>query len=167
MTAGRFAAEHPEHLRKLILYAPILSGLGVREQREAFSRNTWESAAEDFQRTADGAFDLNAADPILIELFCSSCWHYDGDSSPRGWCKDAFVDESTKLIDLERISSPTLIIYGNKDPYMNTDLLGSALGSLPEGSEMQMLEGGSHIMIYEKPSYHEFQNRIVEFLSRR
>ena len=167
MTAGRFAAEHPEHLRKLILYAPILSGLGVQEPGDAFSRNTWESAAEDFQRTEDGSFDLNTADPILIELFCSSCWHYDGDSSPRGWSKDAFVDESTKLIDLERISSPTLIIYGNKDPYMNNDLLGSALGSLPEGSEMVMLEGGSHIMIYEKPSYHEFQNRIVEFLSLR
>lgn len=125
MTAGRFAAEHPEHLRKLILYAPV-----------------------------------------LIEMFCSSCWHYDGDSSPRGWSKDAFVDESTKLVDLERISSPTLIIYGNKDPYVNADLLGSALDSLPEGSELHMLEGGSHIMIYERPFYREFQNRIVEFLLR-
>ena len=45
------------------------------------------------------------------------------------------------------------------------DLLGSALGSLPEGSELRMIEGGSHIMMYEKPCYHEFQNRIVEFLS--
>ncbi len=165
MTAGRFAAEHPEHLGKLILYAPILSGLGEQEPGEAFSHNTWESAAEDFQRNADGSFDLNVTDPILIELFCSSCWHYDGDTSPKGWSKDAFVEESTKLIDLERISSPTLIICGSKDPYMNLDLLGSALGSLPEGSELRMIEGGSHIMMYEKNCYHEFQNRIVEFLS--
>ena len=77
----------------------------------------------------------------------------------------AFVEESTKLIDLERISSPTLIICGSKDPYMNPDLLGSALGSLPEGSELRMIKGGSHIMMYERPCYHEFQNRIVEFLS--
>ena len=86
------------------------------------------------------------------------------DSSPKGWSKDAFVDESINLIDLERISSPTLIIYGNKDPYMNTDLLNSALESLPEGSELQMIEGGSHIMMYEKPCYREFQNRIIRFL---
>ena len=166
MTAGRFAAEHPEHLRKLILYAPILSGLGVQERGEAFSHNTWESAAEDFQRNADGSFDLNVTDPIVIELFCSSCWRYDGDSSPRGWSKDAFVDESTKLIDLERISSPTLIIYGDKDPYMNIGLLGSAIDLLPEGSEMFAEEGGSHIMMYEKNCYREFQDRIVGFLKR-
>ena len=76
----------------------------------------------------------------------------------------AFVEESTKLIDLERISAPTLIIYGNKDPYMNMDLLGSALASLPAGSDVQMFEGGSHIMMYERPSYQEFQDRIVEFM---
>lgn len=74
------------------------------------------------------------------------------------------MEESTKLIDLERISSPTLIIYGSKDPYMDLDLLGSARGSLPEESELHMIEGGSHIMMYERPFYHEFQNRIVEFL---
>lgn len=164
MTAGRFAAEHPEHLRKLILYAPVLTGLGVQAPGEPFSHNTWEGAAEDFQRNADGSFDLNVADPIIIELFCSSCWHYDEDSSPRGWSRDAFVEENIRLIDLERISSPTLILYGNQDPYMNLDLLGSALGSLPEGSELHKIGGGSHIMIYERPFYHEFQDRIVEFL---
>ena len=42
MIAGRAAAEHPEHLRKMVLYAPILSGLGVRALKEAFSHNTWE-----------------------------------------------------------------------------------------------------------------------------
>ena len=149
MTAGRFAAEHPEHLGKLILYA-----------------HTWEGATEDFQRDADGSFDLSITDPILIEMFCSSCWHYDGDSSPKGWSKDAFVDESTRLIDLERISSPTLILYGDQDPYMNLDLLSSVPGSLPEGSELHMVEGGSHILIYEKPFYQEFQNRIVAFLRK-
>ena len=166
MTAGRFAADHPEHLGKLILYAPVLSGLGEQESGEDFSHNTWESAAEDFQRNADGTFDFNVTDPILIELFCSSCWHYDGDSSPRGWSKDAFVKEGIKLIDLEKITSPTLIIYGDRDPYMNYDLLSSALHCLPEGSERKVIEGGSHIMMYEKNCYREFQNSIVAFLKK-
>lgn len=166
MTAGRFAAKYPEHLGKLILYAPVLFGLGVQESDEAFSHNTWESAAEDFQRNEDGTFDLNITDPILIELFCSSCWHFDGDSSPRGWSKDAFVDKDTKLIDLERITVPTLIIYGDKDPYMNNDVLRDALEFLPDGSELQMIEGGSHIMMYEKPCYKAFQDKIVAFLNK-
>ena len=165
MTAGRFAAEHPEHLRRLILYAPVLSGLGEQEIGEAYNHNTWESAAEDFQRNADGSFDLRTVDPILIELFCSSCWHYDGDSSPRGWSRDAFADESTRLIDLEKIPVPTLILYGDRDPYMNTDLLDAALDLLPDGSERQIVEGGSHIMMYEKSCYQDFQNRIISFLA--
>ena len=49
---------------------------------------------------------------------------------------------------------------------MNMDLLNSALGSLPEGSELHMVEGGSHILIYEKPFYQEFQDRIVGFLRK-
>jgi len=166
MTAGRFAAEHPEHLGKLILYAPILTGLGTQEPGEGFSHNTWEGAAEDFQMNADGTFDMSVTDPVLIEMFCSSCWHYDGDSSPRGWSKDAFVDESKTLIDLGRISSPTLLIYGDRDPYMNTDYLGTALHYLPEGSELKMIEGGSHIMIYEKNCYRESQDSIAAFLRK-
>ncbi len=166
MITGRFAADHPEHLRKLVLYAPILSGLGARQQDEAFSHNTWESAAEDFQRTADGSFDLNITDPILIDMFCSSCWRYDGDSSPNGWSKDAFVEENTKLIHLDQISVPTLIVYGDQDPYMNAELLRDALTLLPDGSEQQVIRGGSHIMLYEKDCYHDFQNNVVAFLEK-
>ena len=166
MIAGRAAAEHPEHLRKLVLYAPILSGLGVKTQNEAFSHNTWESAAEDFQRNPDGTFDDHLTDPILIDMFCSSCWRYDGDSSPMGWSKDAFVEENTELIPLQQISVPTLIIYGDRDPYMNAERLRTAPNLLPEGSELRMIQGGSHIMMYEKNCYHDFQNSVVAFLER-
>ena len=84
---------------------------------------------------------------------------------------NAAVEKIVKIsgqsrIDLERISSPTLILYGNQDHYMDLDLLGSALESLPEGSELHMVEGGSHILIYERPFYQEFQNRIVGFLRK-
>lgn len=166
MIASRFAVEHPERIGRLTLYAPIMTGLGMQEPEEPFSHNTWESAAEDFQRDGDGLIDLDKTDPILIEMFCSSCWHYDGDTSPCGWSKDAFVDESTKLIDLQGISSPTLIIYGDKDPYMNYELLRGALDILPEGSERHVIEGGSHIMMYEKSCYKAFQESVVSFLKK-
>ena len=166
MIAGRAASEHPEHLRKLVLYAPIMSGLGVETQNKAFSHNTWESAAEDFQRNPDGGFDDDLTDPIIIDMFCSSCWRYDGDSSPMGWSKDAFIEENTELIPLQQLSVPTLIIYGDRDPYMNTERLRTALNLLPEGSEKRMIQGGSHIMMYEKNCYHDFQDSITAFLKR-
>ena len=99
-------------------------------------------------------------------MICSSCWHYDGDFSPRGWSKDAFVDKNTVLIPLHRISVPTLIIYGDQDLYMDAERLRTALNLLPEGSELRMIKGGSHIMMYEKNCYQDFQNRIVSFLEK-
>ena len=164
MTAGNFAVKYPAHLGKLILYAPIVSGLGEQETAESFSHNTWDSAAEDFQRNDDGSFKTDITNPLLIELFCSSCWHYDGDSSPNGWSRDAFVSPTTRLIQLDRITVPTLLIYGDADPNLDYEQLSHALDILPEDSERCIIEGGSHIVMYEEPYYHEFQNQIISFL---
>lgn len=164
MTAGRYAAEHPEHLRKLVLYAPILSGVGEAETTEPFSHNDWAGAAEDFQTREDGSFDPEVTDPVVIEMFCSSCWHYDGDSSPNGWRKDALVSKDTVLIDLGKITVPTLVICGDKDPYMDWEAVNASPELLPEGSELKVIPGGSHILMYEKNCYKEFQDEVVRFL---
>ena len=164
MTAGLYAAEYPDYLRRLVLYAPILAGIGEEKTTEPFNHNDWAGAAEDFQTRSDGSFDPEITDPVLIEMFCSSCWHYDGDSSPNAWRKDALVSEDNILIDLEKITVPTLVICGDRDPYMNFDLVNTSLELLPEGSELKVLPGGSHILIYEKKCYREFQDSVAAFL---
>ena len=164
VTAGRFAAAHPEHLNKLVLYAPILSGIGNYKVEEPFHHNTWEHAADDFQRTDEGGFDYDIADPAIIEMYCSSCWHYDGESSPNGGRRDICVSEEEKLIDLAQITVPTLIICGSEDPYLNYDLVNGAPGLLPAGSSLEVIEGGSHVVMLEKPYYHDFQDRLMRFL---
>ena len=164
MTTGLFASKYPEHLGKLVLYAPVFAGLGEAEITEPFNHNDWAGAAEDFQTREDGSFDLDVTDPVLIELWCSSCWHYDGDSSPNAWRKDAFVSGDSILIDLEKITVPTLVICGDKDPYMNYDLVNSSLELLPEGSELKVIPGGSHVVMYEKELYKDFQDDVVGFL---
>ena len=164
MTTGLYAAEYPEHLGKLVLYAPIITGIGEAEITEPFNHNDWDGAAEDFQTREDGSFDSEVTDPVLIEMWCSSCWHYDGDSSPNGWRKDALVSEDNILIDLEKITVPTLIICGDQDPYLNFDAVNSSLELLPEGSVQKVIPGGSHILLYEKGCYREFQDDVVQFL---
>ena len=165
VTTGRYAAAHPEHLNKLVLYAPILSGIGNYEVEEPFHHNTWEHAADDFQRTEEGGFDYDITDPVILEMFCSSCWHYDRDYSPNGGRRDICVSEEEKLIDLTQIRVPTLIICGSEDPYLNYDLVNAAPGLLPEGSSLEMIEGGSHAVMLEKPYYHDFQDRLMRFLN--
>ena len=165
VTASRFASAHPEYLNKLVLYAPILSGIGDYEVEEPFHRNTWEHAADDFQRTEEGEFDYDITDPVILEMFCSSCWHYDGEYSPNGGRRDLCVSEEEILINLEQIKVPTLIICGSEDPYLNYELVNAAQELLPEGSCLEIIEGGAHAVMLEKPYYHDFQNRLIRFLN--
>ena len=165
VTVGRFAAKHPEHIRKVVLYAPILTGTGYCEVKEPFHHNTWEHAAEDFQKTEEGLFDDTFADPVFIELWCSSCWHYDRDFSPNGGRRDLCVDRSVMLFDPEKIKRPTLLICGDHDPYVDNELVSGCLERLPAGSELVVFEGGSHMIFAEKPFYRDFQNRLLQFLA--
>lgn len=166
VTASRYAAKYSDHLNRLVLYAPILSGLGEYEVNEDFHHNTWEHAADDFQRDENGGFDYNITEPEMIEMFCSSCWHYDEESSPNGGRRDICVGKTERLIDLSKITVPTLIICGSNDPYLNYDLVNSSLDSLPKGSSLEVIDGGAHVIMYEKPYYKGFQNKLAEFLNK-
>ena len=164
ITAGRFAVNHPEHLDRLVLYAPILCGIGEADVIEPFHHNSWEHAADDFQRSTDGTIDYDITDPVVVELFCSGSWHYDGDLSPNGGRRDVCVPKMQRLIDLSGITVPTLLICGDSDPYLNYELIDSALDELPEGSSLEMITGASHVAYIEKLYYQDFQNRLVRFL---
>ena len=166
VTVSRFAAQHDAHVNRIVLYAPILSGLGEYEVTEPFHHNTWEHAADDFQRDDEGSFDLSVTDPVIIEAFCSGCWHYDGESSPNGGRRDLCVSEAEALIDLDKLSAPTLVICGDQDPYLNYDLINKATEHLPEGSALEMVHGGSHVVYLEKPYYRAFQDKLIRFLER-
>ena len=164
VTVSRFVSDHSEHVNKLVLYAPILNGIGEYEVQEPFHHNTWDHAADDFQRTDDGSFDDSITDPVVREMWCSSCWHYDGEHSPNGGRRDVCVSTEEELIDLTQIQVPTLIICGSEDPYLNYDLVNHALKDLPKDSALEVIEGGSHVVFVEKPYYHDFQDRLIRYL---
>lgn len=167
VTAGRFAVRHPEIINILVLYAPILCGLGQEEITEPFHHNTWEHAAEDFQKTAVGALDYEMIDPVVVEMYCSGCWRYDGEFSPNGGRRDLCVDHTVMLIDLPEIRVPTLVICGDRDPYVNCDLVKRSTGRLPAGSFLKIIEGGSHVVFVEKPYYLIFQDSLIAFLKMK
>ena len=164
VTAGRCCARHPEHVDRLVLYAPILSGLGEIPVEEPYHHNTWAHAAEDFQRRPDGSLDTELTDPVILELYCSSCWHYDGERSPNGGRRDIYVSRERRLIPLEDISVPALLICGDRDPYLDYERLDGALALLPPGSALEVIPGGAHVLMLEKPFYHDFQARLAAFL---
>jgi pimeloyl-ACP methyl ester carboxylesterase len=165
ITVSRYAAAHPEHIRKIVLYAPILSGIGEYEVTESFHHNSWEHAAADFQLLPNGEFDLEITDPVVIEMFCSGAWHYDSEQSPNGGRRDLCVPKTEKLIDLSTLTLPTLIICGDSDPYLNYELVNSSLSSLPTDSALEVIKGASHVAFIETPFHADFQDRLVNFLA--
>ncbi len=167
-TASKFASSHQDQVNKLILYAPILSGIGNCDYSTPFHHNSWIHAIDDFQKKDDGIVDYSIADPVIVEMFASSCWHYDGEYSPNGGRKDVCSPKSKRLIDLTQLKIPTLLIYGDNDPYLNYDLINEAK-TLQETQDItfEMIHGGAHVVMFEKPYYKDFQNRIVRFLKRR
>ncbi|MCR5775448.1 MAG: alpha/beta hydrolase [Lachnospiraceae bacterium] len=165
VTVSRYAAAHAGQIRKLILYAPILCGIGEYDVTEPFHHNTWEHAADDFQAKEDGSFDYSITEKNVIEIYCSNCWHYDGEYSPNGGRRDLCISEDEELIDLTKLSNPTLIICGDNDPYLNNDKIAGSKELLPEGSDVKVISGASHVMMIEKPYYHQFQDALISFLS--
>ena len=162
--AGRFAARWPERLRRLVLYAPILTGVGKSAITEPFHHNSWVHAADDFQKKEDGSFDFDAAERTVIDLFCSSCWRYDGEYSPNGGRRDICVERERELIPLDEIAAPTLIVCGDSDRYLNYERLGSAPERLPESSALALIPGGGHMLMLEAPYYRRFQEEVLRFL---
>lgn len=164
VTTSRFVKKYPSHIRKLVLFAPILTGVGDMAVTEPFHRNTWAHAAEDFQLDAAGNIDLSIVEPVMLDLFCSACWRYDGEMSPNGGRRDLMKAASVPLIDVAAISVPTLAIFGDRDPYVNLPLTLALLPHLPEGSAVECIAGAAHVAMYEQPFYHDFQNRLLRYL---
>ena len=164
VTSSRFVAKHPEHIGRLVLFAPLLGGIGGAGVTQPFHHNTWEHAADDFRKREDGAFDYSVTDPVVIELLCSGSWHYDRESSPNGGRRDICVDKAVSLIDLSKITVPTLVICGDQDPYLDYDRVYAVLDELPDGSALEVIEGASHVALMEKPYYRDFQDSLIAFL---
>ncbi len=165
VTGGRFAANHPEKVGKLVLYAPIVAGLGVYEVKSPFNKNTWEHAAGDFQVKEDGRIDYDITEPCVVATFLSNCWRYDGKGSPNGGRRDLLVGADERLIPTASIEAPTLLIVGDKDPYVSVELCEEAFGTLKnKDSMLKVVPGASHAMMMEKPFYKEFREAVLAFL---
>lgn len=164
VTTSRFVSNHPEIVDKLILYAPIVSGIGDSKVDTDYHINSWENAVGDFQLNSDGTINEDIVEPAIVEYFASSCWKYDGESSPNGPRRDICVDESVALIDMSKISVPTLLVYGDADPYLNYEVIDAMYQELPKGSTRKIIGGAAHCAYIEKPYYHDFQNTVIKFL---
>ncbi|MCF0254169.1 MAG: alpha/beta fold hydrolase [Duodenibacillus sp.] len=164
LVASRLAARCPGLVRRLVLYAPILSGLGREEVAEQHHANTWEHAAGDLRKGPDGLPDAAYVEPGALAAYASACWRVDGRGSPNGARRELFVDPAAALIDARAVKAPTLVIAGTADPYIDWERFEALRGELPAGSRVETVEDGGHAMLFEKPFYRAFRSRVLAFL---
>jgi len=166
VTSGRFAARHPGMVRRLVLYAPIVAGLGEYRVDEPFHTNTWTHAAEDFQTLPDGGIDFNIVEKPVADTYLSNAWRNDKTSSPNGGRRDLLVSRDARLIPTAEIKAPTLVIAGSNDPYVSTALCEEAYKTLSNtDSRLVIIEGAGHAMLMERPYYKRFREKVRTFLN--
>lgn len=166
VTTGRFAARYPGMVRRLVLYAPIVAGLGEQQVDESFHTNTWMHAVEDFQTAPDGGIDFRIVEKPVADTYLSNAWRNDKTSSPNGGRRDLLVSRDARLIPTAGIKAPTLIIAGSKDPYVSPALCEEAYKTLTsKDSKLVIIEGAGHAMLMERPYYRKFREKVRAFLN--
>ncbi len=166
VTSGRFAARYPGMVRRLVLYAPIVEGLGEQQLDQPFNTNTWIHAAGDFQTTPDGGIDFRIVEKPVADTYLSNAWRNDKNSSPNGGRRDLLVSRDARLIPMADIKAPTLIIAGSKDPYISPALCEEAYKALTnKDSRLVMIKGAGHAMLMERPYYRKFRETVRRFLN--
>lgn len=161
VTSSRFTASNPSLVRRLVLYAPIMTRIGILQVQDDYHVNTREDAAADFQMKQGGEINYDITEKEVVEAYLEDCRIYDGAGSPNGGRRDILSVE--KLIDLGAITVPAFIIYGSKDPYMNLRLLRGISPS--EKLSLSEIPGAAHCMMLEKPYYKQFRAEVLAFLN--
>ncbi len=72
------------------------------------------------------------------------------------------------LIDVPSVKDvEVLIITGDRDMYVDIDRCKQAVTQLKEGSELCIMHGGSHSLMWEKDYYVPFRERIMQFFNKQ
>lgn len=157
LVAGRYAAEHPEDVARLVLYGTRYHPL-PHEYPTPTGRvrtNTDEAAREDFI----DAF----ADPAVIEAFVSAALAADAES-PNGALRDYF--ERLPILEPSRLTMPTLVIAGEAEVSIedrlddNLDLLRDL--ATPD-KRFVVVPGGGHAVHLERGA-DRWHSAVLEFL---
>lgn len=79
--------------------------------------------------------------------------------------KNMFADLDTLDLrpSLKNIKAPTLVILGEKDPFIPREEAQTLLDNIPN-SKLYFIDGGGHVPFFETPD--KFQSAILEFVQR-
>lgn len=158
-TTGMFTMEHPEKVRKLILYAMAWKGNPAGRSRpvpkEQYRINDESAARSDF---IPGQFEADVVDRYVKEALAAD------PRSPNGVRVD--MPHKAPMLAPERIRVPTLIIHPEKDFLASEAETLEFFGKLGTTyKSYAALPDGGHAILLEK-NYKKFQSVVLGFLNQ-
>lgn len=171
MTTSMFAARRPELIRRLVWFGPCFGGtLPSVKVTEPFTDITYPYAIRVFQHMPGSEVDIDyeTVEPCIAGIWCDQVWKYDGQRlRPNGGNREIMAAGDDWLIDVPSVKDvEVLIIAGTEDMYVDLDRCNQAVEELVEGSELEIMRGGSHTLMWEKDYYVPFRERVMEFYNK-
>jgi 3-oxoadipate enol-lactonase len=154
VVAQHLAVRHPELLRSLALFGPLLAppdaGRDGIRQRAVLAR---EKGVAGVQEIADAivkgatSAETKAQRPVAIALVRESVMR----QSPEGYAQSCEALANAQAAEVERINVPTLLVTGDEDVVGKPDAV-RAMGERIQGAKVVVLSGCGHWTTFEKPA---------------
>jgi pimeloyl-ACP methyl ester carboxylesterase len=172
--ALRFAAVHPERVEKLILVNPIAFDSIPADDTRSLQKNTARNAFR-ITRGVMGAAPLlrdllrsSVSDPAKMpeRLVARYVAPYVGREGVDHLLRVARSVGGSDMdeIDLRGLPHPTLIVWGDRDPWVTSEI-GDRLANTIGGSKLVHLPGTGRLVPEEAPEM--FSNLLLDFIGAR
>lgn len=163
-----FALTHPEMVETLIPVAPSLSGYPFSAQDTmelmkiiySIQNDDGSPAGEAWLRSPYNAVAM--ANPVVAERLRPIALE-----NSRAWLIHILFPRPPFPLAIQRLSeikAPTLLIRGDRDVPLITDIVQTLEKGIP-GAKKAIIAGAGHVVNMEKPE--EFNKAVLDFLERR
>lgn len=155
--SGLFTMQHPDKVKRLVLYAPPV----WTEPRGQAPTAEFRAVTPDNSR---GLFEPAASDAVMVDAWIKDVAQW-GAKAPNG----VLLDLNTKmpLTDPKKIPAPTMIVIGDLDRLtpINQPNLPVFFAALPNtDKQLVIVPGAGHALVVQKPRM-RFYTEVVKWFS--
>ena len=142
--SGLMVAEHPQKVRRMVMYAPPL----WTKARRAAPTTEFRVVTPENSRNL---FEAPASDPAAVEAWTNGVARW-GAQAPNGVLLD--LDTRMPLLDAKRIPVPTMIVFGELDrltPISEPNIPVFFMALPSNDKQLTLIPGAGHALVVQKP----------------